>query len=149
MQIVPIIIGEVILAVLVGFICLLLFEARMYLRDRSAYYISQMGLTAAEEISAKISATAEFLEVIRALINNSVEDVLQPYTQLNKKYEVMKIDEDIVKVSTRVYSSISDYVLTSGGLMLMNEYIMDFIITEVRLALVDKVTEFNNRILLS
>jgi len=94
----------------------------------------------------KISYTTDAILLINTIIDNNIADVLLSYRELDKKYEMKKMGDNIKAISENVYNSFKKELYTHPQLLVTDEFLMQHIMNETSRKLLSATTEYNNSI---
>lgn len=95
------------------------------------------------EFQDVITANKTLLDLIRELIHNECVYTLIEYMLQRKPYPVIKMDEDITNISTRVYEALGKGIFADEDLQLTSEFIMRFITKETTTIFLTDITQYN------
>lgn len=129
------------LIILVFFICRFLIEKRNQVIDETNKVIINKF-----PISDTIKNTNDLLSLISDRIDDAINEVYQPYLILNKKYNFVRLDEDIKNIAETVFEGLNkDVILMSQQeLMLTNEYISSYIIVTTKTRVLNYTKNWND-----
>lgn len=97
----------------------------------------------------KIEATVRLINLINVLTDNEINNKFTSLSKINSKYELMKLDDDAVVIATNIFNAInSEENFINGNIVVSNEYIMKYITDEAIIKLLDKASQFNNKLTL-
>ena len=97
----------------------------------------------------KIEATVRLINLINVLTDNEINNKFTSLSKINSKYELMKLDDDAALIATNIFNAInSEENFINGNIMVSNEYIMKYITDEAIIKLLDKASQFNNKLTL-
>lgn len=97
----------------------------------------------------KIEATVRLINLINVLTDNEINNKFTSLSKINSKYELMKLDDDAASIATNIFNAInSEENFINGNIMVSNEYIMKYITDEAIIKLLDKASQFNNKLTL-
>lgn len=97
----------------------------------------------------KIEATVRLINLINVLTDNEINNKFTSLSKINSKYELMKLDDDAVVIATNIFNAInSEANFINGNIVVSNEYIMKYITDEAIIKLLDKASQFNNKLTL-
>lgn len=129
------------LIVLVFFICRFLIEKRNQVIDETnKVVINKL------PISDTIKNTNDLLSLISDRIDDSINEVFQEYLILNKKYNFVKLDEDIKKIAESVFNGLNKdmIILSTSELMITDEYIFTYIVMTTKLRVLNYTKNWND-----
>ena len=87
--------------------------------------------------------TVSILNTINAIIDNEVARLFQSYAVLNKKYEVIRMDEDIKTLSSEVFKAIKPEIIKDPEIILTSDFVMQFIIQSISVKILDTAQQYN------
>lgn len=97
----------------------------------------------------KIEATVRLINLINVLTDNEINNKFTSLSKINSKYELMKLDDDAVVIANNIFNAInSEENFINGNIVVSNEYIMKYITDEAIIKLLDKASQFNNKLTL-
>lgn len=108
-------------------------EEQNYYRTRMEKYeefIAKDIVLNNKEISIEcIEKTERIKDLIDSMIELEVYSALRANISLNTKYEILKLDEDVQKISTNVFAGLNKQI-SSSELVFSTDYIMKYIISK-------------------
>jgi len=129
------------LIVLIFFICRFLIEKRNQVIDETnKVVINKL------PISDTIKNTNDLLSLISDRIDDAINEVFQEYLILNKKYNFVKLDEDIKKIAESVFNGLNKdmIILSTSELMITDEYIFTYIVMTTKLRVLNYTKNWND-----
>lgn len=97
----------------------------------------------------KIEATVRLINLINVLTDNEINNKFTSLSKINSKYELIKLDEDASSIATNIFGAINkEENFVNGNLVLNEDYIMKYITDEVIIKLLDRASQFNNKLTL-
>ena len=86
--------------------------------------------------------------IIRGIVYISIIEVLKEahtFEALGIPYDVRRIDEDVDKISQKIYSSFKPYIYNSYCMILSPDYIMNYIVENTKMLLLVTISESKQR----
>lgn len=121
----------------------LLIEEKIYkYKINRTDHLDMVTLTMPE----RVNLTTSMFEFISNLITEEVESLMKTYVSLNTPYEIIKLDNDVEKISKIVYAGLNTDVFTDPNLIITKEYMMSFITKKTSYILLNYVLIYNNDI---
>jgi hypothetical protein len=87
------------------------------------------------------------LDLVDRMIVIEIEKVIAGYSQLNKRYEVSRLDVDIKHVSEVVSNAIRKEVFLSSDMIISSDYVIKTITERTTHLLISSVKEYNKNFL--
>ncbi len=132
--------------ILTYFVLMILSYTVLLLREkRNEIFIrNKNNIDTYVSFSDNIDTTISFMSLCTSLIDNEVGKLISTYLQSNKKYEYLKVDEDVRTISDNVYSAFKENIINNDELIISSEFIMKFIIEETLNRLLTLAKEYNS-----
>ena len=132
--------------ILTYFVLMILSYTVLLLREkRNEIFIrNKNNIDTYASFSDNIDTTISFMSLCTSLIDNEVGKLISTYLQSNKKYEYLKVDEDVRTISDNVYSAFKENIINNDELIISSEFIMKFIIEETLNRLLTLAKEYNS-----
>lgn len=91
--------------------------------------------------------TGKLLDQIDSMINDAINFKILTYKELNKPYNLGKLDNDIRDISTNIHNGINGEIfLNEQTLSVTHNYIMNYIVDKTRTTLIETAMQYNNMI---
>lgn len=100
-----------------------------------------------DDFSDNIEITVSFMSLCSSLIDNEVGKLISTYLQSNKKYEYIKVDEDVKIISNNIYSAFKEKIIDNSSLIITEDFIMKYIIEETLNRLLTVAKDYNKSLL--
>ena len=94
----------------------------------------------------KLEVTNSLGELISNMIDYEVMTIIQTYFAVSKQYEVSKMDEDIRKISSNVFSGIKTIVYDDKECIWTKEYIMQYITKKSTQTFLANILNYNTNL---
>lgn len=89
--------------------------------------------------------TGKLLDQIDSMINDAIKFKILTYKELNKPYNLGKLDDDIRDISTNIHNGINGEIfLNEQVLSVTHNYIMNYIVDRTRTSLIETAIKYNN-----
>ena len=141
------IVGLIFIFVLMGLVSNIsnYFDAKSKLANLD--YSIKLSDNPTSNLQERVHVTTELLNCINALIDNEIGRIFQSYLVLRKKYEVLKMDEDIKIISEAVFNAIKKEIITDKDLVFTENYVMSFIAQSTAVKLIVYAQAYNTTII--
>lgn len=154
---------KIITYVIIGIAILIIFSLIVNILDSIAkFYTSKTKINdfmlerqknglkpSAPTINEKIITSINLLRLIDELVDQEITAVIQTCVNINSKYNSIHLDEDIKRLSTKVYDAIKPELLTSEDSLITSDYIIKYIMESITIKFIRSMNEFNSSILLN
>lgn len=95
------------------------------------------------DLQVRYQNTANIISFVSSLVIDEVEYSLKTYRVTNTKYQILKLDEDITRISTKVFHSIDISIFNTDEILITPDYLMEIIIEECYVYMMKTVRELN------
>lgn len=95
------------------------------------------------DLQVRYQNTANIISFVSSLVIDEVEYSLKTYRVTNTKYQILKLDEDITRISTKVFHSIDTSIFNTDEILITPDYLMEIIIEECYVYMMKTVRELN------
>jgi len=91
----------------------------------------------------KAKATSAIVDLINMLVDQEVKVFFNTFIHLGQVYNIQNLDDDIQKISKKVYAALKSDLYSNTEILLDDEYIMTYIIDETTIVFLAFVKELN------
>lgn len=91
----------------------------------------------------KAKATSAIVDLINMLVDQEVKVFFNTFIHLGQVYNIQNLDDDIQKISQKVYAALKSDLYSNTEILLDDEYIMTYIIDETTIVFLAFVKELN------
>lgn len=140
--------------VIIGIILAFIFI--MNLIHQVSKYLSILCLLRASEVAditnnkrsnlssnEKIECSTALLNLINELIQVEITTLLNTFTDINKPYPLQNIENDISRISQKVFDGIRNELFVAPDIILNDEYIISYITSNTTIVLINSVKGYN------
>lgn len=128
----------ILICYIIGVISVLLDRVKADTFEKNGKYI--------DFTNKKVENTREYFILLDYIIQHEINCVLNTYSLLNKKYEVIHLDEDFKKIANNVFNSLEQDLITNHSLMFNSQYMLHYISNRTQILFFHTAIDFNRGI---
>ena len=97
-------------------------------------------------LTEKCENSTFIIRLISGLVEDEVSFLFNEYYVLNKKYEMIRLDEDISMIAKKVFESFDPAIFNNKEILLTDAYLMKLISEECYISMMRHAIEHNKKV---
>lgn len=97
-----------------------------------------------ENIEKRLENSSKLFVQIDFIIRQEIDTIIQTYMLLNKKYDILNLDNDWNTISTKTYQSLDKTLYIDNATIFQKEYLFSYISNRSRLLFFQTIVNYNS-----
>lgn len=141
----------IVLFVLFAIVVIFLLHAISKLMDAKRRYYDALRKkeNAPDDVVTKVNVSATTMKLIETLVSIEIDSMVISLNMIKKPYDMLRLDKDAEYISQRVFKGIKPEIYRSEDQCLTEEYLLQFITTEVMNKFIQAMITMNTQLYIS